>query len=566
MATTPQCQEAIYSNQYLDLILKAQTSEEVITNLFNPICRHELDYQFLVVQIDAANVGPDPINQFTYTTIPNCYGLLDMSALEDSGVLRIQNLPILSLRGQDTLIGIVDTGVDYTLPFLRYADGSTKIVSIWDQSIPNLNPESAVLYGTEYTESDINMALQSDDPLSIVPSTDNEHHGTSIASIIVGNRDEANGFSGVVPDAKLVVVKLKEAKQNIRDIFLIPDNVPCYQENDIMFAIQYLVDVANQQNKPIAICIALGTTQGSHDGRDSLSQYINYKGVENGVAIVVAAGNEGNRRHHYYGIINSQPGFDTVELNIGPNETGFSMELWGYTPGIFSIDITSPSGEYIPRIPARLGENRILRFLFEDTVLYINYQLVESDTGDPLIFFRFTNPSPGIWRINVYGEGDLLLDYHIWLPLTGFITPETYFLRPNPDTTLTSPGNAIIPITITAYNHRDDSLFIDASKGFNRFNYPKPDVTAPGVNILVPSSATTYTTYSGTSMSAAIATGVAAMILEWGVVRGNLPSTDSIEIKNFFIRGARRDPSQFYPNPRWGFGILDIFRTFESFR
>lgn len=566
MDSSIQCQDIIYSNEYLDLILKAQTSEDTIAQIFNPVCRQNLDHQFIIIQVNAPNVTQDAFTRYEYTTFPNCFGLLDMSALESAGVIRLQNIPGFSLRGQGTLVGIIDTGVDYTLPLLRYGDGTTKIVSIWDQTIPHTESNGTLLYGTEYTESQINEALQSEDPFSIVPSTDNMNHGTPLVSLIVGNRDEANGFSGVVPDAKLVVVKLKEAKKNIRDLYLIPDEVPCYQENDIMLGIQYLIAVANRQKKPIAICIALGTTQGAHDGRDSLSQYINYKGIQNGIAVISAAGNEGNRRHHYYGVINKLPGFDTIEINVGQEEKGFSLELWGSTPGIFSIDITSPSGEYIPKIPARLGESRVFRFLFEDTVIYVNYYLVESDTGDPFIFIRLSNPSTGIWRFNVYGEGDLLLDFHSWLPLTGFITPETYFLRPNPDTTLTSPSNAIVPVTITAYNHHDDSLFIDASKGFNRFNYPKPDVAAPGVGIIVPSSQTSYTTYTGSSIAAAIGTGTAAMILEWGIVRGNLPNTDSIEVKNFLIRGARRDPLQSYPNQRWGFGILDIFRTFESFR
>ncbi len=333
-----------------------------------------------------------------------------------------------------------------------------------------------------------------------------------------------------------------------------------------MFGIKYLIDIASKLNKPIAICMALGTNQGSHDGRDSLSEYLSFVGGTNGVGIVVAAGNEGNQMHHYFGQIKKEKGYDTVELNIGDDEQGFSMELWGNSPNTYSIDITSPSGDYVPRISTSLGESRRLQFLFEQTVILINYEIAESESGDPLILLRFQNSSPGIWRINVYGQGNETINYHIWLPMRNFITEETYFIQSDPDTTITSPGNAFIPITITSYNHKNLSIDPNSSRGYTRDNIVKPDVAAPGVNIYGPTSNTTYGTRSGTSVAAAIATGAAAMILEWGIVRKNQLNMDTIEITSYFVRGAKRVPSQTFPNNIWGFGILDIYNTFESLR
>nr|WP_281352930.1 S8 family serine peptidase [Anaerocolumna sedimenticola] len=93
-----------------------------------------------------------------------------------------------------------------------------------------------------------------------------------------------------------------------------------------------------------------------------------------------------------------------------------------------------------------------------------------------------------------------------------------------------------------------------------------PNLAAPGVNLVVPAPGKTYTTASGTSLAAAHTTGVAAMLLEWGITSGYYSMLDSVEIKNLLIRGARRDPNNVYPNRAWGYGILDVYNTFNSLR
>jgi subtilisin family serine protease len=281
-------------------------------------------------------------------------------------------------------------------------------------------------------------------------------------------------------------------------------------------------------------------------------------------AIVVAAGNEGNARRHYAGVVDPKLGYDAVELNVGENENGFAMELWGDSPGLFAISIKSPSGEYIPQILPRGNENRLISFIFEKTKIVVDMQTVESQSGDQLILFRFTNPSPGIWTFNVYGKGDLSLGFHIWLPMEGFISNNTFFLRPNPYTTILSLGNSIIPITVTAYDSDTGSLYLNASKGYTRTGYIKPDIAAPGVNIVSPTLNKGFAEVSGTSPASAHTAGVAAMILEWSVVRGNLPIINTEDIKALMIRGAKRDPNIVYPNKEWGYGILDAYNIFVS--
>jgi subtilisin family serine protease len=562
---TTEEQDRIYSNDYADLLITYSGDLSKLQGFENATI-HIIDFFNAIVHIPVQGISENIVFQLGYSVMPSLFGLISEASLEASGILRLRNIPTLNLRGQGVLIGILDTGIDYTNPVFRNADNTTKIVSIWDQTIISGNYPGDTMYGTEYTRDQINEALQSENPLDIVPSTDEIGHGTMLAGIAAGNEVPDSGFYGVAPDAELVVVKLKPAKQYLRDFFLIPEGVPCYQENDIIFALDYLATVAINQNRPMAICVALGTSQGAHDGRGTLSSYLSLYAQRSSYAVVVAAGNEGNARRHYYGMADPVTGFNTVELYVGENEPGFSMELWGDSPGLFAIDIQTPSGEYVPRMVPRLDENREVSFIFEETLIYIDFQIVESQSGDQLILMRFHNPASGIWRFNVYGGVEVNAGFHIWLPMEGFISNNTYFIRSDPYTTILSLGNAEIPITVTGYNITDDSLYLNASRGYSRTGQIKPEIAAPGVNILSPSLDQSFNEVTGTSPAAAHTSGVAAMLLEWAIVRGNQPSFNTIDMKIFMIRGARRDMNIQYPNRDWGYGILDVFNIFDVLR
>ncbi|HKL99383.1 MAG TPA: S8 family peptidase [Mobilitalea sp.] len=562
---TPEIREQMISEEYADLLIQ-YSGDMTIFDAFPGSGVHIINFLYAIVHVPVATITTRTIVEMGYIVMPKCYGIVSNASLEASGVLRIRNIPDFDLRGQGVLIGIIDTGVDYTNPIFQYADGTTRIAAIWDQTIQSESVPISQGYGTVYSREQINEALQSENPLDIVPSTDTNGHGTMVAGIAGGNRVADMDFSGVATDAEFAVVKLKQAKQYLRDFFFIPDGVECFQETDILFALGYLLELIVTLQKPMVICICLGSSQGSHDSRELLSSFLSMIGNRPGLAIVVAAGNEGNSRRHYFGTVNPVTGYDTVELNIGANVAGFSMELWGRSPSLFSLDILSPSGEYVPRIVAGMDENRVISFIFEGTTLFIDYQIIESQIGDQLILIRFANPSEGIWRFNVYERGDLKIGFHIWLPMGDFIPEDVFFIRSDPYTTILNPGNAYIPITTTAYNIADDSLYINASRGYTRTEAIKPELAAPGVNITGPDIGHGFTTYTGTSVAAAHTAGVAAMIMEWGIIKGNLPGMSTVGLKNLLIRGARRDIDIVYPNRDWGYGILDVFSVFDSLR
>ena len=555
----------IVSEDYADLLIDYLGPQSILQS-FPDATINPINFLLSVVHVPVELITNRTIYELGYGVMPSLLGLVSQASLEASGIRRIRNIPNFNLRGQGVLIGILDSGIDYRNPIFQNADGTTRIASIWDQTIVSDNPPENMFYGTEYSREQINQALQNENPLETVPSTDENGHGTMIAGIAGGNEVPESNFYGVAPDAEFVIVKLKPAKKYLKNFFFIPEDVLCYQENDISFALEYLLDVAARLNKPMAICIAVDTSQSSHDGRGTLSSYISLIAATEGISLIVSAGNEGNTRRHYSEITDKKIEYVTVELNVGENEKGFSMELWGLRPSIFNIDILSPSGEYIERIAAGTDAYREITFVFEKTIIHLDYQMVESQSGDQLILFRFDNPATGIWRFNVYERGNINTGFNIWLPMEGFITDNTYFIKPDPYTTVLTLGCTLLPITATAYNHIDDSLFSNASRGYTRIGDIKPNIAAPGVNIIGPSLDKTFKEFTGTSVSAAHTAGIAALLLEWGIVKGNLSSMSTIEMKKLLERGARRDMEIEYSNRDWGYGILDIFNVFDSLR
>ena len=573
------CTNSVASEDFADFIAPYFTTPEEFIRSQGTDCIDFVDSTLAVVYVPLSTVTPFTYTSYTYSAVPKLYSLLDVTSMEAAGITTASGLPALGNQGAGVIVGFVDTGINYMDPLFRNVDGSTRIVGIWDQTnnsdnSNNMENEAAkpfsafpALYGTQYTAEEINLALNSDDPVSIVPTRDENGNGTFLASIAAGNRDERAEFSGAAPRASIAMVKLKPAKQYLREFYLIQDGAEAYQENDIMMGVSYLYFLAKKYSMPLVVCIPLGTNMGSHMGMSRLGQYLNQVSLSNGSAVITAAGNETGARHHFQAVMDADTDEVTAELRVGEREAGFSMELWAADVGVYTVGFISPTGEVARRISVPLRGENTVSFLLEQTRITVYTQIADVSAGSQFIFMRFENPMSGIWRILIRNSLDIRETFHLWLPVRGFITDETYFLRPNPDTIITDPGNAQYPITVTAYDHTRNSIYIHASRGYSRSGQIKPDLAAPGVNILgASSSGRRLTRMSGTSVSAAHLAGAAAILLSWGILDGNYPYLNTPVLKSIFIRGAQRNPALTYPNREFGYGTLDLYEAFLRLR
>ncbi|NSG13582.1 S8 family peptidase [Blautia producta] len=501
---------------------------------------------------------------FFYNTIPKLFTLLDLESLEASGILAVQNQPVLGLKGQDVLIGFIDTGIDYTHPAFRRPDGLSRIVGIWDQTLQTGQPPFDLNYGTAYSQEELNQALGMEDPFSLVPSRDENGHGTFLAGVAAGSALPQQSFSGAAPEALIAMVKLKPAKEYLKEIFYVTGSAPAYQSTDIMLGIRYLILLADALKKPLVLCLGLGSNQGSHSGSSPLDSMLSVTDQYRGIHAVTAAGNEAGKAHHFYGTAANSGAYEAVEILVEPGTSGFCAELWGQPPEVYAVGFESPLGEVIQKLPPRISFSENISFILENTRIFVTSEIVQTVSGHQLIFIRFSDPTPGSWKIRVYTDSFNNGNYHIWLPITGFSDPDVRFLRPNPDTTLTVPSASVSTMTTAAYNAYDNSLFLNSSRGFTRTGQIKPDFAAPGVNVFGPNLRGGFTTATGTSVATAITAGACAQMVEWGMRRTPPRIFNNSELKALFIRGADRSRQELYPNREWGYGTLNVYQVFSS--
>ncbi len=567
------CKERILSNDYADIITDFMIPERFDYRIPADHCFHQVLAALQILYVDRRAVPNIVLSDASYYFIPRCYGLTQLAgeaqgmgrqeynslALQEAGILAVQGQP-LNLTGRGVTIGFIDTGIRYENEVFRDSAGNSRITAIWDQTIQSGEPPEGFAYGTEYTNEMINQALTSENPRAIVPSTDEIGHGTAAASVAAGSRLEGtNRFIGAAPDCNLVVVKLKEIKPYLRSYYMVPEGVPCYSETDILQAVQYLQKYVGSLSQPLVIYLGIGTNLGDHTGSSPLARYLTALSYQKSLAIVIGGGNEGNAKRHFRGEITTRRNEQEVEIRVGEREQGFIMDFWGKQPYLFSVSIRTPGGEIIQRVNPRVKGPQFFSFVFEQTRLVVDYILVEPSSSAELIRFRFENPTAGIWSVTIRPEGSVNSGiFDLWLPILQFLTDETYFLTPDPYITLTDPAFTERAISITSYNDENDSLYVNAGRGFSRDEQVKPDVAAPGVNV-----STILGTRSGSSMAAAVTAGGVAQIMQWSVVEQKDILVDSESIRNYLIRGARRDAAMEYPNREFGYGLLNIEGVFR---
>lgn len=448
-----------------------------------------------------------------------------------------------ALSGQGVYMAILDSGIDYTDPMFRYADGTTKIAWLWDQgkradAEKGEKPPQGFFTGVEYSRKMLNANLQKN---SERLTTDVTGHGTNVAKIAVQG----------APESELIVVKLDTARGTY------PSTV------SLLRAFTYVAKKAQAENMPVAINLSYGNTYGAHDGSSLLERFIDNITEVGRNVICIGAGNEGASAGHFAGKL-SENEIQRISFAMGTYERSFSLQLWKWYADRMDISILSPAGEqYLIRNQDAGGEAQ--QAVMEQTKLLIFSGRPQPYRKREEVYIDFipveTYLNTGIWTIEITPRRIANGELRLYMPSAVVRSENTRFLLPSPAQTLTIPSTAQKVITVGAYNAYVRSYAAFSGRGdadSDRAENSKPDLAAPGVNIRI-GEGEGGAVVSGTSYATPFVTAAAALLMEYGIVQGNDPFLYGEKVKAYLHAGARQLPGyDIWPNDQVGWGALCV--------
>lgn len=460
------------------------------------------------------------------------------------------------LFGRGILVACIDSGADYRHPDFRNADGSSRILRLWDQTLPGGPPPAGYQIGTEYTKEQLDAALSSND--DSIPSRDDSGHGTAVLGIAAGNGRASDGvYRGVAPESTLVVVKLGS-----------PASGDFPRTTQLLQGIDYVIRLSLELHMPVAVNLSFGNNYGSHSGDSLLETYINFVADLGQNVICIGSGNEGSSSLHAQGRLESSAP-STVEFTVGAYESSLTLQLWKSYVDEFDVYLRHPNGTLVGPVNPVSGTQRLS---LPGTELLIYYGMPAPYAASQEIYFSFLPTGDGayipsgVWAVRLVPRRIVYGLFDLWLPGGAAAGSSTKFLIPDPATTLTIPSTAFRAITVGAYDSRLQSYADFSGRGYTRIiETVKPDLVAPGVDITAPRAGTAqYGTFTGTSFATPFVSGSAALMMEWGILRGNDSFLYGEKIKAYLRRGARQFSSLPTPNNRTGFGALCLNDSFSA--
>ena len=471
-----------------------------------------------------------------------------------AGTDYIYNNPYIKASGKGVMIAIIDSGIEYLHPDFINEDGTTKIISIWDQN-GEKSKEENYPFGHEITREEINKAIKENDPSL---TQDNIGTGTIAAGICSGRGNLNSLYKGVAIDSELIVVKLKEYK----DTYM-KDKIN-YLSTDFLAAIKYVIDTSMKEEKFLIINLTVGDESTATTDLTVLDSfdYLDFPGV----IIVSGAGNEGNTDIHYEGKIRNKSITEDVLIQVGEQQA-LTIVLTVNGMDKIGVQLISPAGElshmvnYKPEYYPYEG-----KFNIENASYKIVYSYPWLQSGNEYTYIYIKDIKPGIWTLRLLPEFIISGEYDIYLPNKNLISENTRFLDPNSFSTITLYGTTENMITVGAYNDKINSIWIGSSKGPVKRKRIKPDIVAPGVDIIGPYINKSYNTGTGTGVSSSIVCGVLAILVEYisKQKKGSKNLLYTRVLKTYLMLGATKQPIYNYPNPSQGYGILNLKETIDQ--
>ncbi len=491
--------------------------------------------------------------QINYIEKPKTLILDQMVGIAASCVAPVR-LPSFNLRGAGTLVACLDSGVYYQHRDFRNADGTTRIVAMWDQTVPG-NPPVGFTTGSEYRAEDINRALRMGDVQGdLVPEFDATGHGTAVLGIMAGNGNASGGsIVGMAPEAEIIVVKMGT-----------PSGRGFPRTTQLMSAMDYAARYAIEVNKPLALNISFGNNYGAHNGDSMLERYIDTLSGLHKISIVAGTGNDGITARHTSGVLQTRRN-ETIEIYVSDYVNSFNLQIWKHYSDDVEIELETPTGRMIgPFSPYASVQN----YALPEENIAVYYSEPTPFNPEQEIYISWIPKedyiTAGIWKIHLQPKEILSGDYAMWLPVAGSTSSEVSFVKPSIFNTLVIPSTAKSVISVSAYDSRNDTFASFSGRGPNvEAGVPqqiaKPDLAAPGVSINSCAVGGGYEEFSGTSFAAPFVTGATALLMQYGIVEGRDPYLYGEKVRASLIRGARRLPfQQTQPSPLVGWGALCV--------
>ncbi len=526
------------SDRTWEVIVKSAGSLERIKNIYTNAAYTQLLCGYWIVRTTIDNIealAAEPEIIFIEKPKALYFELYEAKSEACVNLAKAPQTPYGGVTGKGVLVAVIDSGIDIGSSEFTDDSGKTRIKTLWDQTTEAV-----------YSASDIDGILEDyrNGKVKTLPAVDTTGHGNDVAVI-------ACGRSGVASDADIIIVKLGNSGG---DAFI--------RTTQIMRGVDFSIRKAIEYGQPVAINISYGGTYGSHEGSSVFEMFIDDCCTAYKCSICIGAGNEGEGRTHYSGKL-IEGGVLDAELAVGEYEPQLSIQIWKRNMDTAEIELITPTGE---------------RMLISDR----NAGLVKRDIKNMHIVSKAYGPGPfymgeeiyaaiaadggyitsGIWSIRFTASNVLEGYFNMWLPPVSTLGSATGFLRSSPEYTFTIPGTSRRAVCVGANGRVPGSAAIFSGRGVNVRNslilYAKPDITAPGVNISIPGKRERYVT--GTSFAAPMVTGAAAMLMEWGIVKGKDPYMYGEKVKAYLIRGAARVGDK-WPDSARGWGSLCVARS-----
>ncbi|WP_346905878.1 S8 family peptidase [Clostridium sp.] len=570
------CTEAYLSEDYISLFIQY---DEDLTNKLKDIdyvCIYSILPPIYVVSVRADKYD-EFIRKFRNTLsidVSFPYTLSAIEPVDAANITKFHGEGFLNLTGENTIATIVDTGIDYLNRQFQNDDGTTRIIAIWDQTIqsPPSTNTNAPFFGTVYSREEINRAirtsLEGGNPYDIVPSRDEVGHGTSMAGLV--GAKGLNGVVGGAPKCEFLIIKLKEAKTSNLKLIGINNrkDLLIYEGIDIYFAIEFTAAYHLNLRTPMSVLLSAGTNWGGHEGLSSIEQDIDRFSSRRGLIFVTNTGNQGSTLIHVNGRFLKSNTLQVIEFIVGENEDNLVLMLWIQKPDKISIAIISPSGEIVEPIQSRppYAEFDQVNLVLENSTISISFISSEFATGNESVYITIQNPKDGLWQLRLKGDYIVSGVYNMWLPQRPIIQPTTRVINPNPYTTLQAPANAKKAITTSFYDQNNNTIAVESGRGFTADNRIKPNLTTGGINALTTGLNNENTVLSGGSVAGAVLCSATLLMLQWGIVLRNDINMYGPTITSYLTRGTSKRAGDIYPNPQWGYGMLNLQGSFENLR